>query len=249
MRLTVGPHPAAIYWRRRAVVAAVVALIIIVFVATCTGPDTGGPVGQSGPSASTSVSASRSASNPPTLITPDANATNGGSGGGGGGGASGGASPSVKGGSDPGDDGADSGTGGGDLPADAPPCADTDMALTAEVAPSPGKYGGTVSLTLVVRNTSTLACSRDVGSTAQELRVIQGTATIWSSDNCQTTRTADVRVFGPNIESRFSTQWYTYRLAPRECEVAPNPAPAGRYQVLARLGTKLSTPLNFDIAI
>jgi hypothetical protein len=254
----VGPLPAAIYWRRRAAVGAALVLIVIAFVAMCGGPDPSGQQGQSGPSP-----------NPPQVNPSAPTSAGAGSAGGGGspGGSAGAGSPGAgpPGGGSPGagspgagspgskgntESGGDSvnGTGGGSLPVDAPPCADGDMSLTTDVVPSPGVYGGTVSLTLIVRNTSDHACTRDVGSAAQELRVVRATTTIWSSDNCQTSPTTDVRTFGPNIESRFSLQWYTRRIAPNECEIAASPAPVGTYQVVARLGTKLSTPMSFDIA-
>ena len=60
---------------------------------------------------------------------------------------------------------------------------------------------------------------------------------------------SDVRAFGPNIESRFWRSWNTYRVAPHECDPPADAAPAevGTYQVVARLGTKLSEPMSFEI--
>jgi len=234
MRLTVGPHPAAIYWRRRALVAAVLVLMVLLVVAMCGGPGEHG--NQAQPRATPTTARAHPSGSAVISPTPGSSAGTS-SGGSGSGGGSGG-------------DGTDTGGGPGttDLPTDAPPCADADMSLTTEVLPDPGPYGGTVSLTLIVRNTADHACTRDVGSAVQELRVVQGTVTVWSSDDCQTSRNTDVRTFGPNIESRFSLQWYTHKLAPHDCDVAATPAAAGVYQVVARLGTKLSTPQPFTIA-
>jgi hypothetical protein len=129
------------------------------------------------------------------------------------------------------------------------PCADAEISLSAEVSPSPGVYGGVITLTLVVRNTASHACLRDVGSAPQELQVRQGSTVVWSSDHCNTPQASDVRSFGPNIESRFSLRWNTYRAAPHECDPPSNaePAAVGSYQVVARLDTKLSAPVPFEI--
>jgi hypothetical protein len=129
------------------------------------------------------------------------------------------------------------------------PCTDAEISLSAAVSPSPGIYGGVITLTLIVRNISDHACLRDVGSAPQELQVRQGATVVWSSDHCDTPQASDVRAFGPNIESRFSLRWNTYRVAPHECDPpsGATPAAAGTYQVVARLGTKLSEPVTFAI--
>jgi hypothetical protein len=128
-------------------------------------------------------------------------------------------------------------------------CTDAEISLTAAVSPSPGIYGGVITLTLIVRNIADHACLRDVGSGPQELQVRQGATLVWSSDHCDTPQASDVRAFGPNIESRFWRWWNTYRVAPHECDLPAGAAPAavGTYQVVARLGTKLSEPLSFEI--
>jgi hypothetical protein len=130
-------------------------------------------------------------------------------------------------------------------------CTDAEILLTAAVSPSPGIYGGVITLTLIVRNTADHACFRDVGSGPQELQVRQDSTVIWSSDQCDSAQASDVRTFGPNIESRFWRTWNTYRIAPYECDTPPGAAPAGvgTYQVVARLGTKLSEPVTFEIRL
>lgn len=257
MRLTVGPLPAAVYWRRRAVLATALALVIILFAVMCSGPDASTPLGGAGHSptsprtdtSATTDSPAPDGSGVPTGASSPAGAGATGAATGDGSGDSNGGSGSGSGGSGAGgDDGAD----GGQV---APPvvasvaCSDAEIALTAEVSPSPGIYGGVITLTLVVRNIADHACLRDVGSAPQELQVRQGGTVIWSSDHCDTPQASDVRAFGPNIESRFSRRWNTYRLAPQECDppAGTAPAPVGAYEVVARLGTKLSVAVPFEI--
>jgi hypothetical protein len=64
MRLTVGPLPAAVYWRRRAVVLVGLAMVVLVISYACGGPDTvAGAKGSPTPAPS-------SASAAPTLLHP-----------------------------------------------------------------------------------------------------------------------------------------------------------------------------------
>jgi hypothetical protein len=151
-------------------------------------------------------------------------------------------------------------TGGGDSgggPPPAPPviatveCTDAELLLTTAVSPSPAVYGGTVTLMLIVRNVADHPCFRDVGSAVQELQVRQGDALVWSSDSCGQPQRSDVRSFGPNIETQFWRTWNTYRVAPHECDTPPGatPAAAGGYVLVARLGTKVSEPMAFEIRI
>jgi hypothetical protein len=130
-------------------------------------------------------------------------------------------------------------------------CTDDELLLTVAASPTPARYAGSVTLMLIVRNTADHPCFRDVGSAPQELQVRQGEALLWSSDSCGQPQTSDVRTFGPNIESRFWRTWNTYRMVPHECETPPAaiPAAAGTYQVVARLGTKLSEPTSFEIRV
>jgi hypothetical protein len=238
MRLTVGPLPAGVYWRRRAAVAAAFVLVIILLAVTCRGPRAATPTGQA--SGTARAVGARIPDFPASASATDEPATPGGSGS---------ASGDGGGKSQPGSSG---GFDGGQV---APTvvatvaCADGEIALTAEVSPSPGVYGGGVTLTLIVRNIADHACLRDVGSAPQELQVRQGSSVVWSSDHCNPPEASDVRAFGPNIESRFPVRWNTYRVAPHECDPPSDATPAtpGSYQVVARLGSKQSEPVPFTI--
>ena len=248
MRLTVGPLPPAVYWRRRAAVALVLALVIVLIAMMCSGPDLSAPTtrpsftsGPRIPDLSPSAAGSPSTHASGGTDSPGTDASSGP-----------GSPSSGNGGDDGADNGADNGEDSGVKRA--PPviatvaCTDAEMSLTTAVSPSPGIYGGVIRLTLIVRNTADHACLRDVGSAPQELQVRKGSTVVWSSDHCDTPQASDVRAFGPNIESRFWRSWNTYRVAPHECDPpAAAPAAVGTYQVVARLGTKLSVPMNFEI--
>jgi hypothetical protein len=132
-------------------------------------------------------------------------------------------------------------------PASVRPCADDDLTLTATAAPSPGVFGGTFTFTVTIGNVSGVWCSRDLGPGAQELRVLHDGALVFSSDDCGTTRSGDLRAFAAGDAVRYRFEWSSYRATPHDCTPAAEPARAGTYQVLARLGTKTSIPTSFDI--
>jgi hypothetical protein len=141
MRLTVGPLPPAVYWRRRAAVAVALALVIILFAVMCWGLDVSAPTTQP-----TSTGGSRI----PDLATAETGSpgthASGGTSSPGMDASAGPGSPSGGGGN--GGDGGDGGGKGGPPPVVATvACADAEISLTAAVSPSPGIYGGVITLT------------------------------------------------------------------------------------------------------
>ena len=240
MRLTVGPLPAAVYWRRRATVAVALALavVLIVFATMRIGRDPAAPTSQptltgspwppeptttgTGSTVTTTPTGSAGSSGPNASTGPPTNP----------------------------------GGGGGNV---GPPrvvatvlCTDAEMRVTTAVSPSPGLYGGIIRLTLILRNTADHACLRDVGSAQQELQVRQGETVLWSSDHCNPPPgSPDIRAFGVNIETRFWRTWNSYKVAPNECDPPAGalPAAAGTYQVVGRLGGIVSEPMSFEIRV
>jgi hypothetical protein len=225
MRLTVGPLPPAVYWRRRAAVAVALALVIVLLAMMSSGPDVTAPTTQPSFTGSPRIpDLSTSAAGSPGTQASGGIGASGGTGSSGTGAPAGSGSPSsgMGNGADNGGDGG----GKGGLEVATVACADEEISLTAAVSPSPGIYGGTITLTLIMRNTADHACLRDVGSAEQELQIRQGDTVVWSSDHCDTPQASDVRAFGPNIESRFWRWWNTYRVAPDECDPPADAAPA-----------------------
>src|SRR4051794_26635325 len=64
MNLTVGPLPAAVYWRRRAVVLGVLAVVVLLFVAMCGG------TGESKTPGATNPTHTGSPTSSPSVLTP-----------------------------------------------------------------------------------------------------------------------------------------------------------------------------------
>jgi hypothetical protein len=247
MRLTVGPLPPAVYWRRRLAVLGILLLLVILVVYACSdggdqgknGAKNGGTSGgtQSGsqpahqgrtPTKSPTPNPSGPASVAPLLPPLGSIAPEGG---------------------DPVDQGAAGGPGTEPSPGAAPgtgPCTDDEMAVTA-VPEAPSVARGTfVRLTLKIKNISNRTCTRDVGADAQELFLLDGAkAKMWSSDACDAAHGGDVRTFRPGIEAPFFVLW-DGRATSSGCANRPLP-PAGRYQLIGRLSSKLGAPAPLDV--
>lgn len=238
MRLTVGPLPSAVYWRRRAVVLGAVLLFLIVLLYSCSGsePESGtSGDGQQKPEAGSTAT-------PQATGTPATPQTG---------------TPAPEGSTAP----VGAAPTGGTAPTDAAPlpdapvvddgtCTDTELTVTAAVSPTAAVRGVTVDLQLKIRNRSERTCSRDVGAAVQELFIKSGADTIWSSDKCGTaTGTGnDVQSFTPGFERSYQLGW-NGRDSTRCADgvaAGPNP-PAGTYQVFARVGTKLSAPVRLTV--
>jgi len=223
MNLTVGPHPPAVYWRRRALVAGGLLLLILLVVWSCGG--------SSGAGHNASATATGSPNPTPSELRPQI-----------------GAPPSSDA-ADPPSTAATSGPPGpaGPVVTDTAneTCTDPEIQLTPSVQRI---VGGSFAyqLTLKIKNTSSRTCKRDVGSNPQELHVVQNGQTLWSSDSCQS-GPGDKKVvtFGPGIEDAFSVGWDGS--AGQSC-TGGRPLAAGTYQIVAKLDTKVSAPVNFTIA-
>lgn len=233
MRLTVGSLPPAVYWRRRAIVLTVVLSVIFVFVYACSGDPGRDRAAQNQvlPSGSASATGVGSAN-------PSATATGTGS-------------PSTP-------ATAPSGTRTGPTstrPA-APPatnngiCTDQEMQVTPVPQPADAPRGGTVQLTIKIKNVGKRSCKRDVGADFQEIRIVQGSgsAKVWSSDDCNPTRGSDMQPFTPSFERAYSVTWNTHTSTSCDGKRATGKlADAGDYQVFARLGSKLSAPVALTL--
>ncbi len=228
MNLTVGPLPPAVYWRRRALVLGALLVAVVLLVAMCStsgeSKTTQGAPGTANTGSPTATS---------TLLTPVI------------GGGAGATSPSPT---------ATASASSAPVvepePAGPPPtpCLDTEMSLAVVVHVRKDD----VELQMKIKNISGRSCTRDVGGTPQEIHIATITSkpsdpVVWSSDFCQApNQPADVRTFGPGIESilpQVPVLWHQNYVT-TGC-AAGNPAPKGTYSVAAKMGTLLSPVVQF----
>lgn len=238
MRLTVGSLPPAVYWRRRAIVLTIVLSVIFVFVYACTNdpgkrnaaqngalstqsPSAAGGSTDPSADASASVEATVAPTLPPTATAPPV------------------IDPQPTGGVVP-----EPPATGGQV------CTDQEMLVTPVPQPVNGPRGGTIQLTIKIKNIGKRTCNRDVGADFQEIKIVRGAGSlkIWSSDDCNPTRGTDLRPFTPNFERAYSITWNGKTSSKCDGKMAIGPIPGGgTYQVYGRLGSKLSPPVTMTL--
>ena len=240
MRLTVGPLPPAVYWRRRAVVLGAGLLLLIVLLYSCNGPEpnTGATPRSTSSPAVTVPSATPEPSG--SVLTPrsgDPSAPPDDSGGGSEGGPVGAGTATTDVPAAPANPVVDDGT-----------CTDSEILVTAVAQPATAQRGTVVNLQLKIKNKSQRTCSRDVGADLQELFIKSGAEKVWSSDTCGTGKGSDVQSFTPGFERLYELGWNGRDTSRCNAGLAAGPyAPIGTYQVFARVGTKLSQPVKLTI--
>lgn len=226
MRLIVGPLPAAVYWRRRAMVLGALLAVVLMVTLAVRGTGSGGAQNTaatssptvSAPATEPSVAASPS---PDDVIAPASEVS---------------ASPS---------------TAETETEADPEQCTDSEIKVTAKAAQTTLKRGADLYITLLVKNVSERTCTRDVGADMQELRILKSTEKIWSSDDCGGPKGHEVRQFPPNHERSYTVVWNGKSSS--ACEktakrVPDGPVPpAGEYRLYARVGTAISPSVTLKL--
>jgi hypothetical protein len=235
MRWTVGPLPAAVYWRRRAIVLGALLFVMLLIVYACGGSKATNANSGGDPSSSLSAPPPSSSGAPvPTSPSPSL------------------ATPSVSG-SELSSANPRTAPAAPSTPLGAG-CTDAEIAvqtaiMSTSAATSKLQYGGTFMLKLEISNASQRTCTRDVGSVAEELIVERGGNEIWSSDGCHAPGGVmhDVRTFHPGDTIFAQVEWSSYNVTKPECRRLSTPAAVGTYQLVGRLGTKTSAPTSFEI--
>lgn len=126
----------------------------------------------------------------------------------------------------------------------APACPDSAIAVTVESDAETYPAGRSPSFTLAVENVSKETCTRDVGQSANELRVTSGGAQIWSSDDCNPGGASDPSELDPGDRFVQTVSWPREESQPG-CPTPQETAPPGTYQVVARNLEILSEPVAF----
>lgn len=227
MRLVVGPLPASVYWRRRALVLGGAALAVTMIVYSCGAyGKSATSQGQPSPTPPRSEAAAPASQTPSPLAATKApgNVPAGVP-------ATPTAAPPVT---------------------DAQLCTDAELSVTAAPGKSSLVRGTDLLLKLFIKNTSGRTCSRDIGFDQQELYVKLGTQVIFSSDHCDGPTGSEVRSFPPGHERSYELLWNGKSSS--SCATAtkrtPNgPVPeAGDYQLFGRVGTDISEPVTLKLS-
>ncbi|BCB80315.1 hypothetical protein GCM10022251_05230 [Phytohabitans flavus] len=228
MRLTVGPLPSAVYWRRRAIVLGALFIVLLVLFTTCRGGG-GSGASKTGATSTPTPSTSEAPSTPdaeqsPTLSPTQAPTT----------GVPVAPPPATTG-----------------APAAPPPggCTDDEIKVTPVPSLTDAPAGQTIVIKLRIKNESSRECTRDVGPDEQEIYIKKGAQVIWSSDRCSTYRGSDPKPFPRNLEMEFQVTWNGRQSTGCQNGAANGSAPSpGDYQLFGRLGTDLSAPVRLTLS-
>lgn len=219
MRLTVGPLPAAVYWRRRAFVLGGLLLTVFVLMYSCSGG-----AKSAGPGTAASGAATPSASS--SLLR-----------------------PTIDGSDEPESASAAASAAGSASAEPSPgsvACSDADLSVVAAADATSIAQGAYVKFTLKIKNVSSRTCTRDAGADAQELYLQDAASTkMWTSDACDAPHGTDVRAFPPAIEYAYFV-WWNGRTSSTGCTNRPLPA-KGTYLLVGRLATKFSEPVQIHV--
>ncbi|HET9516943.1 MAG TPA: adhesin [Actinoplanes sp.] len=232
MRTSVGPLPAAVYWRRRALVLGAVLLGVLVLFMSCSGDEQPSDLRGAGAEQPLTTSATQVSPTPDATpsfedaapggpVLPDPSAVL--------------AEPTAE---------------PTATVAVAPDgrCTDQQVSVTPVPVRNRVKRGTPVELRLKIKNTSARPCARDVGADLQEIYIKQGARKIWSSDTCGTAKGSDLQQLLPNRERDYGVTWNGRAATKCAAGSAVGPLPVtGEYQVFGRLGGKVSAPVTITV--
>lgn len=130
----------------------------------------------------------------------------------------------------------------------APPrCADGDLRITARTDKPRYAAGERPLFSLVVTNTGSGPCTRDLDAARQAMAVvIKPGDGLWGSNDCSPGHSTDVRTLAPGQEAVFTVRWAGRRSSPG-CSGDRGVVPAGDYQLLTRLDGTISDPAKFTL--
>ncbi|MFI5905905.1 hypothetical protein [Dactylosporangium sp. NPDC051541] len=220
MKLTVGPLPSGVYWRRRAIVGGVLVAASLMLWASCSG--TGGADQQRTPAAASAGA--------PTSVEPEPSIT---------------IQVPTTGGAPADANQTQSVTSAAPPSPVVPPCADADLSLVATPEQAVQFRGAHLKVTLKIKNVTDHECLRDLGPDSMELYLQVAASKVWSSDACDAAHGSKPQPMKPGIEVSFTTTW-TGKATNNGCANGEVP-PAGKYELVGRLATKFSAPVQVQL--
>lgn len=227
MRLTVGPLPSAVYWRRRAIVLGALFIVLLVLFTTCRGGG-GSGAGKTSATSTPTAGTTEDPATPDVEQSPTGTPTQ---------------APTTEAPAGP-----PAATTGAPAQPPAGGCTDAEIKVTPVPSLTTAPAGQTIVIKLRIKNESDRECTRDVGPDEQEIYIKKGAQVIWSSDRCSTFRGSDPKPFTPSFEREFKVTWNGRQSTGCQNGAATGSAPTpGEYQVFGRLGTDLSTPVRLTL--
>lgn len=126
-------------------------------------------------------------------------------------------------------------------------CQPGNITVTAVPGSASMASGSGTSLTLSVANSGAAACTREVGSGANEIQVLSAGKVVWSSDDCNPSQATKEVEIAPGTPWTATVSWDGRGSAAGCASAAATALPAGSYQVVARNGKAVSAPVTVTI--
>jgi hypothetical protein len=125
-------------------------------------------------------------------------------------------------------------------------CADSDISVTVSTDSASYPVGSTPKLHLKIENTSGVACYRDIGAGANELKISSGGYHVWSSDDCNAGGAPMVTLMQPTQSYSVTVTWPGV-LSAKGCPANQPLAKPGLYDLVGRNGTVDSPSAAFAL--
>lgn len=128
------------------------------------------------------------------------------------------------------------------------PCAPSALSLTLTSDTTTYGPGRKPKLTLIVGNTSELACSAEVGSGMRTFTVADATgAQVWSTADCETSTASAFTTIDPGTSQSMSVTW-SRRTSATGCPDTQVAVPQGEYRVSGTWNGVTAEPLQIALA-
>jgi len=125
-------------------------------------------------------------------------------------------------------------------------CAENAIRVRAAIPKRSYPVGSKPKLTLTITNTGPVACTRDVGPKANELKITSGGYHVWSSKDCTPGKRSKVVTLEPKQKAQTSITW-DGRLSKKGCPSKGAPAKAGSYELVGVNADKSSKKRPFSL--
>lgn len=130
--------------------------------------------------------------------------------------------------------------------ADVASCSDEDVVVAVRTDGSTTPVGTGMKLTLSVTNAGSTPCKRNVGPSANEVRVVSGRVLVWSSDFCSDAKGSKSTVLTAD-ETWTTTVTWPGKVTASDCPADQPTAQPGSYRAVASNGKADSPETAFQV--
>ena len=125
-------------------------------------------------------------------------------------------------------------------------CAEDAIRVRARTDRKAYPAGATPQLTLTIRNIGDVACLRDVGPVANEMKITSGGYHVWASKHCFAGKKSNVVLLEPNQRAQTTLRW-NGRTSKKGCPDKTPRAKPGSYELVATNGDISSPTARFSL--